>query len=139
MNFQPQYSAQFSVHQSIFNCSGTACDTSWNEIVTSVKQNTTDPSNNGPVYQTSITTMNSSSWASGSAALYNASTSRSYHDASGLCLYGTACACTNSLAVLADNCEWQVRGLLGGCAPHTPRPLLGGMGGLLAPHFAKQN
>ena len=135
MNFQPQYSAQFSVHQSIYNCSSAGCDPTWNEIMTSVYQNTTDPSDNGPVYQTSITTMNASTWKAGSAALYNASTSRSYHDASGECLYGTACACTNSLAVLANNCEWQVRGLRPLMSPHPflalTRPVsLGGMGGL---------
>lgn len=109
MNIQPEYSAQFSIHQSIYNCSSTGCDPGWNEIMTSVYQNSTNSSDNGPVYQTSITSMNFSTWTTGSGALYNASTSRSYHDASGTCLYGTACACTNSSAVPANNCEWQAQ------------------------------
>ena len=117
MNLQPEYSAKFSIHQSVYNCSAAGCDSSWNEISASVSQNSTNSTNNGPLYQTSITTMNYSTWVVGSEALYNASTSQSYHDASGKCLYGTECTCTNSSAVLANNCEWQAQHGVCGLAP----------------------
>jgi hypothetical protein len=96
---EPEQGAAFRIESMAANCIGSGCDSSWNEVTTIIAQNTTNTTDNSPVWASRIAVADGNSWMTTAPRAM-----MSTHDATGACNYNTSCACSSSASPLSANC-----------------------------------